>query len=67
MVTASHNLERRARIAAAISRELDRQAHQNSSRIDVEAMAMAIDAVLDAPVPPTEGQHPQDLNATNDG
>lgn len=67
MVTASHNFERRARIAAAIGRELDRQAHQSSSRIDIEALAMAIEAVLDMPVPPAEGEHPQDLNATNDG
>ena len=67
MATASVNSKRRARIASAIRQELDRQAHESSSRVDVEALAMAIEAILDTPAPPAEGQHPEDLNATNDG
>jgi hypothetical protein len=57
---------RRQAIATAISAELERQALDGASRVDIEALAEAVDVALD-PVPPvSEGKRPQDLNATND-
>ena len=60
-------LTRRQAIATAITAELERQAKDGAQRVDVEALAEAIDIALD-PVPPiSEGTRPEDLNATNDG
>jgi hypothetical protein len=57
---------RRQAIATAIAAELDRQAREGATRVDIEALAEAIDIALD-PVPPvSEGKRPQELNATND-
>ncbi|WP_332701942.1 hypothetical protein [Devosia sp.] len=57
---------RRQAIATAIAAELQRQAGVGAIRVDIEALAEAIDIALD-PVPPaSEGKHPQELNATND-
>jgi len=57
---------RRQAIATAITGELERQAHEGAARIDIEALAEAIDLALD-PVPPAnEGRRPHELNATND-
>jgi hypothetical protein len=64
----------RETIAEVISDELDRQAHQGANRIDVPALAEAIeDAISDEnhePAgkgePPQEGKRPDDLNSTND-
>lgn len=57
---------RRQAIATAIAGELERQAHDGATRVDIEALAEAIDIALD-PVPPvSEGKRPQELNATND-
>ena len=59
--------ERRQAIVTAITAELERQAKDGAPRVDIEALAEAIDIALE-PVPPTsEGTRPQDLNATNDG
>ncbi|MCS6758711.1 MAG: hypothetical protein MO852_06530 [Candidatus Devosia euplotis] len=57
---------RRQTIATAIAAELKRQADTGTSRIDVDAMAGAVDAALDPPAPIIEGRHPEELNATND-
>ena len=70
MATASHiGAERRETIAEVISSELDRQAHEGAVRIDVPALAEAIEAVIDpnASQAPEEGKRPEDLNANNDG
>ncbi|MCR6670646.1 hypothetical protein [Devosia ginsengisoli] len=57
---------RRQAIATAITAELERQAHDGAVRIDVDALAEAIDMALDPPAPAGEGRHPDELNATND-
>ena len=58
--------ERRQAIATAIIAELERQAHDGEWRVDVDALAEAIDIALE-PVPPaSEGRRPEELNATND-
>ena len=61
--------DRRETIAGVISAELDRQAHEGAHRIDVPALAEAIEAVIEpeADAPPDEGKRPEDLNANNDG
>jgi hypothetical protein len=58
--------DRRQAIATAIVAELERQARDGEPRVDVDALAEAIDLAL-APVPPaSEGRRPEELNATND-
>ena len=57
---------RQAIIAMAIAAELDRQGSDAAVRVDIEALAEAIDAALDSPPPADEGKRPEDLNATND-
>ena len=67
MAMAETEAPRRQAIATAISAELERQAHDGAARVDIDALAEAVDIALD-PVPPvSEGQRPEDLNATNDG
>ncbi len=68
METADNNQAgRRTAIANALATELERQAQAGASRIDVTALAEAVDKALD-PVPPiSEGKRPDELNATNDG
>jgi hypothetical protein len=57
---------RRQAIVTAITAELERQAKDGEPRVNVDAMAEAIDIALD-PVPPlSEGKRPGELNATND-
>jgi hypothetical protein len=58
--------DRRRAIATAISAELERQALAGAARVDVEALANAIDEALDPAPPVGEGRHPDELNATND-
>jgi hypothetical protein len=68
METASAAGSRRRAIATAIAAELERQARTGAARIDVEALAGAVETALN-PVPPmaeAEGRHPSELNATND-
>jgi hypothetical protein len=66
MAMDSGDATRRQAIATAIAGELDRQAREGATRVDIEALAEAIDIALD-PLPPTsEGKRPQELNATND-
>lgn len=58
--------DRRQAIATAIVAELERQARDGEPRVDVDALAEAIDLAL-APAPPaSEGRRPEELNATND-
>lgn len=58
--------DRRQAIVTAISAELERQASAGAVRVDVEALASAIDEALDPAPPASEGRHPDELNATND-
>lgn len=58
--------DRRQAIATAIAGELERQAQDGAVRIDIEALAEAIDIALDPPAPADEGRRPDELNATND-
>nr|WP_295891348.1 hypothetical protein [uncultured Devosia sp.] len=58
--------DRRQAIATAISAELERQALAGAARVDVEALASAIEEALDPAPPASEGKHPDELNATND-
>ena len=58
--------DRRETIATVIATELERQARDGAARVDVDALATAIDIALDAPAPADEGTRPEDLNATND-
>jgi hypothetical protein len=58
--------DRRQAIATAISAELERQAMAGAGRVDVEALATAIDEALDPVAPASEGKRPDELNATND-
>lgn len=53
-------------IVTALTAELERQAQSGASRIDVEALAAAVDEALDPAPPASEGRHPSELNATND-
>lgn len=62
-----NSVARRQAIATALAAEIERQAQAGASRIDVDALAEAVDKALD-PVPPlSEGKRPSELNATNDG
>lgn len=66
METANDTGVRHSAIATALSEEIDRQANAGASRIDVEALAQAVEEVI-APTPPqAEGKRPSELNATND-
>jgi hypothetical protein len=57
---------RRQAIATALTAEIERQASTGATRMDIEALAEAVDTALE-PVPPaSEGRRPADLNATND-
>jgi hypothetical protein len=58
--------DRRQAIATAISAELERQAMAGAARIDVEALAAAVEEALDPAPPASEGRRPSELNATND-
>lgn len=57
---------RRDTITTAITAELDRQARDGAPRVDIDALAEAIEVALDTPGPADEGRHPDELNATND-
>jgi hypothetical protein len=66
--------DRKENIATAISIELNRQSQAGAHRIDVDALAAAIDHALDqgidAPTPRMQmrqARRPDQLNATNDG
>ena len=67
MAMASEDGHRRQAIATAITAELERQAKDGELRVNVEAMAEAIEIALDPVAPSGEGKRPEDLNATNDG
>ncbi len=67
METANDIVElRRQAIATALAAEIDRQAQSGASRIDVEALAAAVEQALDPAPPAAEGRRPSELNATND-
>ncbi len=69
MASDSASPERRGIIAGVIGAELKRQAHDGALRVDVDALAAAIDTALVADEPQAdddEGKRPDELNATND-
>ncbi|MCW5719874.1 MAG: hypothetical protein KIS86_01910 [Devosia sp.] len=66
METVNANPGRRAALAAAIAGELRRQAEHGTTRVDVEALTEAVEAVLSAAPLFAEGKRPEQLNATND-
>lgn len=66
METANDTAGRRAAIATALAAELQRQAELGAARIDVEALAEAVEAALGNSAPYVEGKRPEQLNATND-
>lgn len=66
MATDRSDGARRQILIAALSAELERQALEGASRVDVEAMADAVEAALEPAPPVAEGKRPADLNATND-
>lgn len=67
METASdHAGPRRQAIVTALTAELERQAQSGASRIDIEALASAVEGALDPAAPASEGKKPSELNATND-
>jgi len=53
-------------IVTALASELERQADSGASRIDVDALAKAVERSLDPAPPAAEGRRPSELNATND-
>jgi hypothetical protein len=57
---------RRQAIATALAAELERQAQSGASRIDVEALASAVENALEPEPSLAEGRRPSELNATND-
>lgn len=67
MAMANEDGHRRQAIATAITAELERQARDGELRVNVDAMAEAIEIALDPVAPAGEGKRPEDLNATNDG
>ncbi|MCZ4347940.1 hypothetical protein PSC71_06535 [Devosia sp. J2-20] len=66
MAMGNQNALRHRAIATALAAELQRQADSGSSRIDVEALASAVDDALDPGAPIAEGKRPAELNSTND-
>jgi hypothetical protein len=67
MATVSQSTSgRRAAIGSAIATELERQAHEGAVRIDIEALADAIELAIAGHGDVGEGKHPDELNATND-
>ncbi|MCP8883306.1 hypothetical protein NIM87_07330 [Devosia sp. XJ19-1] len=60
------NEHRHQAIATALAAELERQAQAGASRIDIEALAQAVELALDPALPSSEGKRPSELNATND-
>lgn len=66
MAMVSQSPARRQRIATTIAAELERQARNGAPRVDIEALAGAIDDALEPDLPLAEGKRPEDLNATND-
>ena len=66
MVSPSGAISRRETIATVISAELERQARDGAIRVDVDALADAIEAAIGGPADIAEGRHPDELNATND-
>jgi len=58
--------QRHQAIVTALASELERQATSGASRVDVDALASAVEAALDPDLPMAEGRRPSELNATND-
>jgi len=67
MGTAKDSTEQRHQaIVTALASELERQAASGASRVDVDALATAVEVALDPDLPMAEGRRPSELNATND-
>jgi hypothetical protein len=57
---------RRQTIATALAAELERQNAGSAERLDIDALAGAVEQALGAAAPEGEGKRPDELNATND-
>jgi hypothetical protein len=70
METANDSGLRHVAITTALNEEIDRQAHAGANRIDVDALAQAVEEVIEPDPAPTgpadEGKRPSELNSTND-
>lgn len=66
METANDTGVRKTAITTALHEEIDRQASAGASRIDVDALAQAVEEVISPTPPQVEGKRPSELNATND-
>ncbi len=66
METTSLPEQRHTAIATAIDAEIDRQANAGANRIDVDALAQAVEEVIQPSPPVSEGKRPSELNSTND-
>lgn len=58
--------QRRQAIETALTSEMERQAQTGASRIDVAALADAVESALAPTGNAAEGKRPSELNATND-
>ena len=67
MAMANADDSRRQAIVTAITAELERQAKDGVPGVNVEALANAVEIALDPSAPLSEGKHPAELNANNDG
>lgn len=66
MAMADTSGARRQIIATAIAAELERQGIGSAERIDIDALAGAVEQALGTSAPEDEGKRPDELNATND-
>lgn len=58
--------DRHEMIASAIDTEIDRQAKSGANRIDVNALAEAVEDAIAPTKPRLDRKSPGELNATND-
>lgn len=65
------NTQHHQTIVSALAAELQRQALGGAHRVDMDALAEAVEHALDdddhLPPPAGEGRRPEDLNSANDG
>jgi hypothetical protein len=67
METANPQYEdRHGAIATALDTEIDRQAKSGANRIDVNALAVAVEDAITPTRLSLDGKSPSELNATND-
>lgn len=60
------HVDRHYAITVAIDTEIDRQAKAGANRIDVDALAVAVEDAIAPSTPRLDGKTPSELNSTND-